>query len=484
MKKKNVVLISADQLRKDFLGRGFTPNIDALMNESIVYDSCYCNSPLCVPARGAMLTGTYPSTNGSLINPWQPPDIRYGLVREGIENIYGIMEGLGYECIHTGKQHLYTENGNIETRPEEYHTRFLTTEKTYKAWLKENGYPRPGGKVYRTTVPKLVEGRYTVAKGNSNGRSGIYSGPENAYFDIYFTDQLLEHIDERDREKPLFLSCMYLAPHPPFCIPERYFNMYRNEDIPIQGNTGTWSPLQSPLQLYQITGSIGNSFTRDEWQETWRVYAGLCTLLDDQVKRVIDYLKKEGIYDDSVIIFTSDHGEMLGDHQLFQKMCMYQEVVNVPLSIRIPGVEGRKVDTLTTHIDLLPTLMDILGEESLSQFQGESLLGEKREKLAYIQFDGTDELGNFSRAVTDGRMKLVMDIFKDEIFPELYDTEKDPEETENLAFNREYWPLFNEMLGHLENHMKESGDFLEIAGFDIEKTIGVYNHAMGKQTDN
>ena len=119
MKKKNVILISADQLRKDFLGRGFTPNIDALMNESIVYDSCYCNSPLCVPARGAMLTGTYPATNGSLINPWQPPDIPYGLVKDGIENLYGIMEDLGYECIHTGKQHLYTENGNIETRPDE-----------------------------------------------------------------------------------------------------------------------------------------------------------------------------------------------------------------------------------------------------------------------------------------------------------------------------------------------------------------------------
>ena len=111
--RENVVIIMADQLRYDVLGRGFTPNIDSIREGGVDFTRAYCACPLCVPARGAFFTGKWPNVNGSLINPWLASDSYYGSVHEGIDNLYRMMEK-DWCSIHSGKQHLFTEGGKLE----------------------------------------------------------------------------------------------------------------------------------------------------------------------------------------------------------------------------------------------------------------------------------------------------------------------------------------------------------------------------------
>jgi len=472
--RDNLIVIAADQLRYDVLGLGVTPNLDQLMGESVVFDRAYCASPLCVPARGALFTGTYPGRNGSLINGWFKPEKAYAKVRADIDNLYDMMERLDMECIHSGKQHLFIEGEPLEKRSES-RTKWLTTERTYKEYLNEQGKRQPGGKRFRTQVPEMFGGTYTQVRSYSNASTGIYEEGYSYYFDGYFTDRAVEALEEMATDKPLFLSMMHLAPHPPFDVPEPWYSRVKKEDVCLPENTGIWYLHQSPLQKYNLTGVIGSQYSMDEWKEAFRVYLGLVALLDDCVGRVIDVLKRKGLYNHSVIIFTSDHGEMLGAHRLFQKMCMYEESVRVPLSIRLPEGKngGRHIKMPISHIDLLPTICDCYSISPRHRMDGRSLKDiltgyEDLEGLpVFIQYDGNASRGNFGRCVVVGKDKLIVDMFKDETYLELYDLDQDIFETDNLVFQEQYDERVKELLALLTEHEKEIGDGVRIPEVDL-----------------
>ncbi len=472
--RDNLIVIAADQLRYDVLGLGVTPNLDRLMGESVVFDRAYCACPLCAPARGALFTGTYPGRNGSLINGWYKPEKAYAKVRADIDNLYDMMERLDMECIHSGKQHLFMEGEPLEKRPESK-TRWLTTEQTYKEFLTEHDKRQPGGNRFRTQIPEMNGGAYTQVRNYSNASTGKYEEGYSYYFDGYFTDRAVEALEEVATDKPLFLSMMHLAPHPPFDIPEPWYSRVKKEDVHLPENTGVWYAHQSPLQKYNLTGVIGNQYSVEEWKEPFRVYLGLVALLDECVGRVLDVLKRRGLYDHSVIIFTSDHGEMLGAHRLFQKMCMYEESVRTPLSIRLPGGRngGRHMKTPVSHIDLLPTICDYYSITPRHQMDGRSLRpllegGENlEEKPVFIQYDGNASRGNFSRCVVAGKDKLIVDLFKDETYLEFYDLDQDVLETDNLVFKEQYDGRVKELLMLLKEHEKELGDEVRIPEVDL-----------------
>lgn len=461
MKQPHIIIISADQLRYDVLGKGFTPNIDILAKESVCFDNAYCACPLCVPARGSLFTGMYPNTTGSLINPWEAKDSHAGYVREGIVNLYELMERHGWDCLHSGKQHLFTAGSRLEERPDSK-TKWLSTEKTYREYLKKHQKPMPGGPAFRSPVPEIIDRSRTIFTTCSNAGTGCYVHGEEYYFDHYFTAQALKGLKERDKSRPLFLSAMFLAPHPPFEIPQPWYSKYEPADFELPDNVGVWYPHQSPLQLYNVTGALGSHYTREEWRESWRAYLGLVSLLDHCIGQLITELKNQEIYDNCLIIFTSDHGEMLGSHRLFQKMCMYQESAKVPLYLRLPGNGSHKelhIHQNVSHIDLLPTLCDYLGLEAGPGVEGHSLCtltegGNEPSRPVFIQYDGNSCLSGCQRCVIDGDLKLIMDVFQNETFFELYNITADPQETVNLLFGdghtREGAHLFSLLLEHME----------------------------------
>jgi arylsulfatase A-like enzyme len=194
-------------------------------------------------------------------------------------------------------------------------------------------------------------------------------------------------------------------------------------------------------------------------------------MLDDCVGKVIEELKAQDLYDNSLIIFTSDHGEMLGSHCLWQKMCMYEESARVPLFIKFPASErtvvGDRSDVLVSAIDVFPTLCDYLGLKTPDEVSGLSLMpvvrgGTLDRDTIFIQFDGNGARGNFQRCVVQGKNKLIVDMFKDELFIELYDLGQDPQELVNLAFEPSRERIVSELLDTLRNHMRQTRDMLEI----------------------
>ena len=482
--KPHVVIIMADQLRADVLGKGFTPRIDAIAEEGISFENAYTACPLCVPARGAFFTGTYPNHNGSLINPWEPADAIYGDVKKEYEPLYELMEE-DWDSIHSGKQHLFTEGGKLEDR-EDSKTTWCCTEKIYKQFLAAEGVKMPGGPRFRMRIPEMVNGKVTRVSSYSNANTGCYEPGEKYYFDRYFAEKAVEGLKNRNKEKPLLLNAMFLAPHPPLQIPEPWYGMVTDDQFELPENVGVFYKRQSPLQMYNLTGIVGARYDKEHWKEAWRVYLGLVSMLDECVGQIIDELKEQGIYDDSLIIFTSDHGEMLGSHGLFQKMCMYEESARVPLYIKLPkkGMSGKMaagtvVDQVVSHVDVMPTLCDYLGIRPKHQMDGRSLFpllrGERMEKkAAYIQYDGNGSRSNFQRCVVNGKYKLIVDLFQNEAFYELYDLEKDSQETTNLLFDAAYDSVASDLMGLLAAHMMKNGDMLTLPVYAADRFRSMY----------
>ena len=483
MKKLNLVVIMADQLRFDLLG-AHTPHLNALLGESCLFERGYCASPLCAPARGAFFTGLRPNRNGCLINPWAPQDRDYGRVKAATPNLYRLLED-DWDGWHTGKQHLFTADNFDRDNASKIH--WLSLENGYAAHLEAAGQVQPGGARFKGLMPETVGG-ITRARSYSVPATGCYAGGLENFFDGYILQQSLEAIEARDQNKPFFLSAMFLAPHPPLEIPEPYYSRVRPDEIELPANVGQWSRGQSPLQLYNLPGYFGSRYQRDDWREIWRVYAGLVALLDDCVGQIIERLREHNLYDDSLIIFTSDHGEMLGSHCLWQKMCCYQESIRTPISFKPPRGEPfvERRDDLVSHLDVLPTICDYLGVPAPPDMDGTSaraaIEGRKAHarETVWVQFDGNGALGNFSRCVIRGPHKLIVDWFKDELFFELYHLEDDPQEQNNLAFDRT--EKARELIESLRHNMSATGDHLRLAMGDYEKFLVNYRAHCAPQT--
>lgn len=483
----NCIFLAADQLRYDVLGKGYTPHIDALMRDSVSFPNTYCASPLCVPARGALFTGTYPGVNGSMINGWLPSEKPYSLVKDGTDHLYRVMERLGMECIHSGKQHLFVEGVPLEERPDTK-TRWLTTEKSYSAFVKKQGKRLPGGSRFRTQIPEMADGVHTRVCTYSNPGTGRYEEGFDYYFDGYFTNEAVRALDEFDGEHPLFLSMMYLAPHPPFDVPDPWYSQVKAEEVELPDNVNQWYAHQSPLQKYNLTGYIGGNYQTQDWREAWRVYLGLVSLLDTCVGRILDKLKERELYDNSIILFTSDHGEMLGSHRLFQKMCMYEESARTPFSIHLPG-HGRKGmvrEEYVSHIDIFPTICDYYGVTPEGELNGHSLRGliegskDEKERPVFIQYDGNGSRGNVQRCVIWKNHKYIVDVFKDEQYLELYNLEQDRQEKKNLLFEEDpekrerFWEMARELDACLRVHQQEMGDYLILSPWNPEEFMKHY----------
>ena len=460
-----VIIIMADQLRTDALG-ALTPNINALRNDGVHFRRAYCAVPLCAPSRASLFTGLYANRNGSMINPFEKEDEIFGNTKAGLPNLYGLME-TQWDSHHVGKQHFFTEE-KIDKDPNSKTT--WITQENYSEWLKAQKKAKPGGKQYKDNAPELVSGAHTQLRSYSTPSFGLYKEGADFFLDHYIASESIAAIKNGGKNKPLLLNCMFLAPHPPFSIPEPYFSMLTTKDFVLPENVGQWYPGQSPLQMYNLTGFIGSRYTRAQWNEIWTKYLGLVKLLDDEIGRVIKALKDEGLYDKAIIVFTADHGEMLGSHSLWQKMCMYEESAKVPLIIKLPKnrpVAIKESDALVSLVDILPTLVDINAIPGAKKMDGRSLIplmmGKATDRTSiFIQYDGNGSLGSAQRCIVKDNYKLIVDMFKDETYLELYDVVKDPAEKVNLMFDQQFAVIADNLVTELAAYMKDTGDRIKL----------------------
>ncbi|MCL5271179.1 MAG: choline-sulfatase [bacterium] len=422
--RPNIVLIMADQMAFDVVGAlGHpvvkTPHIDRLAGQGVAFTNCYCNSPLCTPSRASFVTGTLTRRNGVFDNGVELP--------ASAPTIMHLLRCNGYRTILSGKMHFIG--------PDQLHgfSERLTTDIYPSSMVWSPDWSRGAYHNAGTSVLRLK-------------KSGACRWNMQLEYDEEVLFRTLERIrklaDERERS-PFFLCASFTHPHCPFEITPPYWDMYEGVEIPMPAAPGmpldAMHPYNQWIQVHH--GRHLCELTDDEIRANRRSYYGMVSYFDNLVGRVVGELARLDLLENTVIVVTSDHGEMLGEHGMWFKRTYHDPSAKVPLIVHWPGVltGGRKLDAVVSLVDLSATLLD-LGriadyDEWLAEMDGASLMpllegaGADWKNEAICEYYGEGLLHSMT-AIIRGGYKYVY-VHRHE--PLLFDLESDPHETVNLA---------------------------------------------------
>ncbi len=410
-----------------------SPNMDRLALQGVTFDAAYCNAPLCVPSRLSFMTGRFVSR----CNGW---DNAKPLPSDAMTWPY-LLRSLGYDAVLCGKMHLvgpdrlhgfraqlaYDPHATDHRDAESARRLGLSTGGAHPIFLWEDG------------IAAATEPWRSVKE----ARAG--TGPMIEADDAIEQAALAYLRDPARRQQPFALCVGFVAPHFPFIVPEPYFSMYYPDNTDLPKNPPGHMDSLPPAARRLIEGFGFYGYTEDEIRRARAGYYGLISYLDDKIGRLLDALEEQGLAENTVVIYTSDHGESLGEHGIWRKMNFYEQSARVPLQIAWPGVfEGdQRIPGAASLVDVTATILDIAGvpEDSLRYWDldGDSLVpliqGEdlswKDEAFVEHLAHGTDRARAMLR---QGRWKLC---YSHGELPELelYDLYADPGEYHNLAGN-------------------------------------------------
>jgi arylsulfatase A-like enzyme len=323
MARPHLVFLLADQLRFDVLGaygdqQCPTPALDALAERSVIFDRHFTVSPQCGPARTSLLTGLYPGQHGATINGWLPAERSHGMMKPGLELLPQKLADAGYRVTHVGVQHVRSDP-ELPTQTPGVKYVGPASSAEHLNLLRDRGLQMPDTRTLRDPIIDFERGKKTVFSSTSP-RPAIFPLREDLYYDQALSQSMAEEIRgyaSNGREGPLALLGMFWLPHPPLWAPRQFATMIDPADVKLPGTVGKWCYGMSPMQLANVPGQLGAHLSEQQWREIWAVYLGMVAMLDQCVAKVIDALRAAGLYDDAVIVFSSDHGEMLGSHRLF-----------------------------------------------------------------------------------------------------------------------------------------------------------------------
>jgi len=424
-KQPNILLILSDQHRADCVGIEnhpvlLTPTLDHIAAEGTYFSRCYSTCPVCVPARRSLLSGQFPHTHGArshVENEWQCANILPALLGRA-----------GYHSYLVGRDmHQYP----IRKRFGYDH---VVSQYDYFSWLDQ----KTQDNVYPKGISHYSGGYYSAGILHNDWTARPWHLDETLHMTNWTVSRAIEFLQNRDPSCPFFLTLSFLAPHPPFTPPAFYMERYLRQTLPAPV-VGDWAEIPPHGGRGLAPDSPQISLSGEALQSCLAGYYGLINHMDDQLRRILNPV--DGLYrgdnEDTVIIYTSDHGEMLGDHCLFRKSQPYEGSARVPLFIRLP--EGRfprklKNNAINAPVcleDILPTLLDIAGLEIPASVQGESLLSALRGESTEVRRETHIEYENAFHALTDGHEKYIF--LKSKNTEQLFDLDNDPNETINLA---------------------------------------------------
>lgn len=454
-KKPHVIFIMTDQQRGDALGcmgnkSVITPNIDKLAEEGTLFVSGYTASPSSTPARAGLLTG---------FSPWHHGMLGYGRVAGKYKyEMPQALRDLGYYTFGIGKMHWYPqkslhgfhatlvdESGRVETED------FVSD---YREWFQLHA---PGEDPDKTGVGWNAHG------------ARAYKLPESLHPTAWTGQTACELIRNYNKEQPLFLKVSFARPHSPYDPPQRFLDMYRDREIPkpaIGGWCGKYAERLDPATA-DPDAPFGN-FGEDYAVNSRRHYYANITFIDEQVGKIVDALKEKGMYDQSVICFTADHGDMLGDHYHWRKTYPYEGSVHIPYVVKWhKGMEktvpdGAKIGQPVELRDFLPTFIELAGGNVPADMDGKSLLGLVRGKQngwrKYIDMEHATcySKDNYWCALTDGKIKYVWNFHTGK--EELFDLQADPHELTERSADPAYSGKLEEMRQAMVVHLAERGE--------------------------
>ncbi|WJH34958.1 sulfatase-like hydrolase/transferase [Paenibacillus sp. CC-CFT747] len=471
MKQPNILWICTDQQRTDTLGCYgnkdiSTPHIDGLAEKGVRMENAFCQSPVCTPSRASFLTGRYPRTTRCRQNGQNIPEDEKLVTR--------LLADAGYVCGLAGKLHLSACHPSAapvtERRIDDGYVQFHWSHdpfpqwpmNEYQAWLKAKG--RKYG-----TVP-------------SDESAYVHYGMDaEDHQTAWCADKTIEFIKTmQDSGRPWLFSLNLFDPHHPFDPPKEAMKRYVNrlKDMPLPNYREGELAEKSYFQQYDHKGAYGNpreypyaEMKAEDHRAIRAAYWAMVELIDEQVGRILEALEQTGQAEDTLVIFMSDHGELLGDHGMYLKgPHFYEPSVKVPLIVSMPGLvrENVRVPALAELVDLAPTLMEAAGLPVYPGMQGRSLWplltdrqdGEEHRKSVYCEYYNANfkqgGIGAFATMVRTETHKLVKYHRRGE--GELYDLIRDPQETVNRWKDPAYRETKTELLDLLCDRMAETVD--------------------------
>ena len=454
IEKRNLLFIMTDHQRADSLGMvqagiEVTPNLNRLAALGTTFTRAYTACPLCVPARTALATGKYPTKNGVVFNDWK------GLRAGDHKTIHECLAEAGYDVGHIGMHH-------IRVKPN------LHERARFAKWIQGSDYDSYAaaqgiGGVERHTVEVMErrDGEFVPAK-YSSARVSDWPYQVEHFRDNYFCRQGAEFIAERGA-RPFALFINLWAPHPPLQVPTPYASLFAPEEIVLPPNVGLPSRGEPSGRRRGVPAQLAAGVSMEDWRKAWGAHLALVHLADAGIGRIIRALEESGQADRTIVLFTVDHGDHLGQHGMYQKMELYEQAIKVPLLIRFPGTKARRIDSPVSHLDVMPTLLDLLGIEPPGDLDGVSLAKQvtsessAQDRPVFCQYSGNPAIGDIRRGVVTRRYKYIYD--PDDL-PELYDLQDDPLEMNNLAGESGYGGLRRELHEQCASWGRSHGDWV------------------------
>jgi len=459
--KPNILFLLTDQQRYDSLSCNGAPNcrtpaIDQMAANGVRFTHAYTPIALCSPARASLLTGLYPHNHGQLSNMGNFNGVFANQVLD--KPVYPkLLKEAGYNVGCVGKWHLANEGDKEQWGFDRWHP-----YREWHQWLREDGIDF---RIDRDEVQRLEWG------GNSAfcGRSTLSAERTMEAWAADKTIELIKHYAGSDT--PFMIVSNFFGPHFPYAVPAPYDMMYNPNQVERWGNFDEQFINKPSIQQKEMLRWNASHLTWPDWQRVIATYWGFCTFIDDQIRRIFDCLETTGLADETVVIFSSDHGDMLGSHRLFNKgFHMYEETHHIPFVVRWPGITqmGATCDAFVNLVDLMPTLLEIGGANMPETFDGRSLVpflrGETVEDWpedVYAEFHGYEATLASVRMVRTKSWKYVYNPYSED---ELYDMQSDPHELNNLANHHGYKHILRRMKERMVNWLRRTNDSIVTDG--------------------
>ncbi|RRI04962.1 DUF4976 domain-containing protein [Mesorhizobium tamadayense] len=515
--RPNVLLITCDQWRGDCLSAmGLpvvrTPNADALAAEGVLFRRHYGGAAPCSPARACLYTGLY-QMNNRVCRNGSPLDARHGNIAHSARAAGYDPTLFGYTDVAPDPRLLAAADPRLrsyegvlpgftvrQSLPEH--------QKQWLSWLRAQGIDTGAGSpgIHR---PVGEQGKIL---GDVSNAPPVYSKDQTPT--AFLAGEFIRWLGEQEQAAPWFAHISFISPHPPFIVPEPYNTMYDPADGPAFRRAANWQAeaLSHPYLAYDlgrqkrtkfVPGMEGDvpDWSEENFRRIRAIYYGMISELDAQLGRVWQALKAAGAWDDTVIVLTSDHAEMMGDHFMLGKGGFFDTSYHIPLIVRDPrrrAAAGAAVDRFTEAVDIFPTLLDLIGAAPEPHLDGTSLApwldggrpGDWRD-AAHWEFDFRSVVeGEAERHFGIGSRDCNLAVIRAEDFkyvhfgglpPLLFDLAKDPGEINNVANDPACLPVRLEfaekMLAWRARHLDQS---LALAELTEDGVVGQVAKAIGQ----
>ena len=433
--KPNVVLIMTDDLN-DYIGAyGHpmvkTPNIDRLAKEGMVFENAYCQFPLCGPSRNSMMSGLYPDqthlyTLTHLLRQTHPDAV----------TMSQYFQQHGYVSARVGKIYHYMNPNDVGT----------------------NGHDDPASwdeRINPKGVDKDIEAKGLIksvsSKPGYGGRLSWYADPANrdeAHTDGMVATESINLMKKyADKDQPFFLGVGFYRPHTPYVAPKKYFDLYDINTITVPTvPEGYFATLPGPAVQSLTRGTAVAQLSDELAKKSILAYWAAISFVDAQIGRVLDAIDEMGLRENTVILFSSDHGYHMGEHKHYQKITLFEESARVPLVISAPSMKNRgsRTDSLVEMVDFYPTLAELAGLPAPGKIAGVSMVPVLNNPDTKVRDSALTQIKN-GHSIRTERYRYTRWQEGGEKMIELYDWQNDPSEMVNLARNPENRDLIKKM---------------------------------------